>query len=31
LAWYAMALAPDGQVVVDTKKTVPVGTRFALG
>lgn len=31
LTWFALSLAPDGQVVVDTRKTVPVGTRFALG
>jgi cytochrome b6-f complex iron-sulfur subunit len=30
LAWYAVSLAPDGQMVVDTRKTVPVGTRVAL-
>ena len=30
LAWYELSLAPDGQIVVDTRKTVPVGTRFAL-
>ncbi len=30
LTWYALSLAPDGQLVVDTKKTVPVGTKFRL-
>src|SRR6516165_2027779 len=30
LAWYEMSLAPDGQIVVDTKKPVPVGTKFQL-
>jgi cytochrome b6-f complex iron-sulfur subunit len=30
LNWYEMSLAPDGQLVVDTKKTVPVGTKFKL-
>ena len=30
LAWFELSLAPDGQIVVDTRKTVPVGTRFAL-
>lgn len=30
LAWYEVSLAPDGQIVVDTKKTVPVGTKVAL-
>jgi cytochrome b6-f complex iron-sulfur subunit len=30
LHWYELALAPDGQVVVNTGKTVPVGTRFPL-
>jgi cytochrome b6-f complex iron-sulfur subunit len=28
LTWYEMAQAPDGQLVVDTKKIVPVGTKF---
>jgi cytochrome b6-f complex iron-sulfur subunit len=28
LRWFEMALAPDGQMVVDTKKAVPVGTKF---
>ena len=31
LAWYEVTLAPDGQMVVDTKKTVAVGTKVALG
>jgi cytochrome b6-f complex iron-sulfur subunit len=30
LNWYEVSLAPDGQVVVDTKKTVPVGTMVKL-
>lgn len=30
LAWYEVSLAPDGQMVVDTKKTVPVGTKVVL-
>lgn len=30
LSWFEMSLAPDGQIVVDTKKVVPVGTKFAL-
>jgi cytochrome b6-f complex iron-sulfur subunit len=30
LNWYEMSLAPDGQIVIDTKKTVPVGTKFKL-
>jgi len=30
LTWYEMSLAPDGQIVIDTKKTVPVGTKFKL-
>ncbi|HMF13761.1 MAG TPA: Rieske (2Fe-2S) protein [Gemmataceae bacterium] len=30
LNWYEVTLAPDGQVVVDTKRTVPVGTKFKL-
>jgi nitrite reductase/ring-hydroxylating ferredoxin subunit len=30
LAWFELSLAPDGQIVVDTRKTVPVGTRVAL-
>lgn len=30
LAWYAVSLAPDGEIVVDTKKTVPVGTKVRL-
>lgn len=28
LKWYEVSLAPDGQLVVDTSKTVPLGTRF---
>jgi hypothetical protein len=30
LAWFELSLAPDGQIVVDTRKAVPVGTRFVL-
>jgi cytochrome b6-f complex iron-sulfur subunit len=30
LLWYELSQAPDGQLVVDTKKTVPVGTRFKV-
>jgi cytochrome b6-f complex iron-sulfur subunit len=30
LSWYEMTLAPDGQVVVDNGKVVPVGTRYPL-
>jgi nitrite reductase/ring-hydroxylating ferredoxin subunit len=30
LTWFALSLAPDGQLVVDTRKTVPVGTKFRL-
>lgn len=30
LAWFEISLGPDGQIVVDTKKTVPVGTKFPL-
>jgi cytochrome b6-f complex iron-sulfur subunit len=30
LLWYELSLAPDGQLVVDTKKTTPVGTRFKV-
>ena len=30
LAWYALDLAPDGQLIVNTKKTVPVGTKQHL-
>jgi Rieske Fe-S protein len=30
LAWYELSLAADGQIVVDTKKQVPVGTRYRL-
>jgi cytochrome b6-f complex iron-sulfur subunit len=30
LAWYEVTLAPDGQMVVDTKKTVPVGTKVQI-
>jgi Rieske Fe-S protein len=30
LAWYEVSLAPDGQLAVDTKKKVPVGTRFVF-
>jgi nitrite reductase/ring-hydroxylating ferredoxin subunit len=31
LVWFELSLAPDGQIVVDTKKPVPVGTKFQLG
>ena len=30
LTWFELSLAPDGQIVVDTQKPVPVGTRFPL-
>jgi Rieske Fe-S protein len=30
LLWYELALAADGQIVVDTKKTVAVGTKYPL-
>ncbi len=30
LPWYEVSLAPDGQMVVDTHKTVPVGTKVVL-
>jgi Rieske Fe-S protein len=30
LAWYELSLAADGQIVVDTKKVVPVGTKYRL-
>jgi Rieske Fe-S protein len=30
LVWLELSLAPDGQIVVDTKKPVPVGTKFQL-
>jgi len=30
LAWFELSLAPDGQIVVDTRKAVPVGTRYTL-
>jgi Rieske Fe-S protein len=30
LAWYELTLAADGQIVVDTRKQVPVGTRYRL-
>ncbi|HKB38810.1 MAG TPA: ubiquinol-cytochrome c reductase iron-sulfur subunit [Gemmataceae bacterium] len=30
LVWFELSLAPDGQIVVDTKKPVPVGTKFQL-
>jgi cytochrome b6-f complex iron-sulfur subunit len=30
LQWFELSLAPDGQIVVDTKKTVPVGTKVPL-
>jgi cytochrome b6-f complex iron-sulfur subunit len=31
LAWYQLSLAPDGQIVVHTDRTVPTGTRVRLG
>jgi cytochrome b6-f complex iron-sulfur subunit len=31
LSWFELSLAPDGQIVVHTDKTVPVGTRYQLG
>jgi len=31
LSWYEMGLGPDGQIIVDLRRTVPVGTKFALG
>jgi cytochrome b6-f complex iron-sulfur subunit len=31
LFWYEVSLSPDGQLLVDTKKTVPVGTKVKLG
>jgi Rieske Fe-S protein len=30
LVWYELSLAADGQIVVDTRKTVPMGTRYTL-
>jgi Rieske Fe-S protein len=30
LSWYEVTLAADGQVVVDTRKTVPVGTKLKM-
>jgi cytochrome b6-f complex iron-sulfur subunit len=30
LFWFDLSLAPDGQIVVDTRKTVPVGTKVQL-
>jgi Rieske Fe-S protein len=30
LAWFELSLGPDGQMVVDTAKTVPVGTKYRL-
>lgn len=30
LKWYEVSLAPDGQLVVDTSKAVPLGTRFRV-
>jgi cytochrome b6-f complex iron-sulfur subunit len=30
LPWYELTLAADGQIVVDTKKQVPVGTKYRL-
>ncbi|MFN4261045.1 MAG: ubiquinol-cytochrome c reductase iron-sulfur subunit [Gemmataceae bacterium] len=31
LPWYELSLAPDGQLVVHTANTVPVGTKYPLG
>ena len=31
LTWYEVSLAPDGQIIVDTRRTVPVGTKARLG
>lgn len=31
LTWYEVSQAPDGTMIVDTRKTVPVGTRFQMG
>ncbi len=31
LTWYEIELAPDGQMVVDSRKIVPVGTKYRLG
>lgn len=28
LTWYELSLAPDGQLVVDLNKTVPLGTKY---
>jgi cytochrome b6-f complex iron-sulfur subunit len=30
LFWYEVSLAPDGQLIVDTRKTVPVGTKVKI-
>jgi Rieske Fe-S protein len=30
LAWFELSLAADGQIVVDTRKQVPVGTTYRL-
>ena len=30
LAWYEVSLAPDGQMIVDTKKSVPMGTKVVF-
>ena len=30
LTWFELTLAPDGQLVIDTRKTVPVGTKFVF-
>lgn len=30
LPWYEVSIGPDGQMVVDTKKTVPLGTKVQL-
>jgi Rieske Fe-S protein len=30
LTWYEMSLTPDGQIQIDTQKTVPVGTKVNL-
>jgi Rieske Fe-S protein len=30
LSWYELSLAPDGQIVVNVTKPVPVGTKYPL-
>jgi len=30
LTWYELSLAPDGQLVVDLKKPVALGTKFLI-